>query len=76
MTQTDLETKSGVSRSTITNIENGRSIELDNLIRLALSLEIDPDILFLPPDKLADYKAQSRIFWDTFKDQIGSKGKS
>lgn len=50
MKQQELAEKAGVSRSTLSNIENGKSIELDNLLKIAKALGIEPANLFLSED--------------------------
>lgn len=50
MKQQELAEKAGVSRSTLSSIENGKSIELDNLLKIAKALGIDPANLFLSED--------------------------
>lgn len=47
MKQQDLAQKAGVSRTTLSNIENGKSIELDNLLKIAKALNVSPEDLFL-----------------------------
>jgi len=46
MSQDDLIEKSNLSRTTLSRIENGLNIELDNLIKIANALEIHPADLF------------------------------
>ena len=64
MKQQDLAKKAGVSRSTLSNIENAKSIELDNLLKIAKALKIEPADLFLTDeDQKMTYKA--KLFWKT-----------
>ena len=51
MKQQELADKAGVSRSTLSSIENGKSIELDNLLKIAKALGIEPANLFLSEDE-------------------------
>lgn len=50
MSQEDLATKSNVSRTTISNIENGteKNVMSSTLVRIAKALETTVDKLFLP----------------------------
>ena len=62
--QQDLAKKAGVSRSTLSNIENAKSIELDNLLKIASALGIEPANLFLTDeDQKITYKA--KLFWES-----------
>jgi transcriptional regulator with XRE-family HTH domain len=47
MSQEELENKAGVSRSVISAIENGKSISLTSLIKLAKALNVEPQDLFI-----------------------------
>jgi XRE family transcriptional regulator, regulator of sulfur utilization len=50
MTQQDLALKSGIPRSTITNLESGGgNPSLNNLVKLAQSLEVQVEELITPP---------------------------
>lgn len=50
MTQQELENKSGVSRQTISAIENGKAINVQGktLVALAKALETTLDVIFFP----------------------------
>ncbi len=47
MSKTKLEIISGVSRSTIENVEKGNPVSLEKLIKLADALDIRPADLFI-----------------------------
>lgn len=61
MKQQDLAKKAGVSRSTLSNIENGKSIELDNLLRIAEALGIPPEDLFLTNEDRQDISYRTKL---------------
>ena len=50
MSQEELSVKSGISRTTISNIENGseKNVLMSTLLRIAAALETTVDNLFLP----------------------------
>lgn len=64
MKQQDLAAKAGVSRSTLSNIENGKSIELDNLLKIAMALEVDPADLFLTDKDRQDISYRTKLIVD------------
>lgn len=47
MKQEELALRAGIARQTISNIENGKSVNLDSLIKIAVALGVDPADLFL-----------------------------
>ena len=47
MTQVQFAQTAGISNSTLQKIEAGKSVELDNLLRVAKALNINPADLFL-----------------------------
>ena len=51
LTQQQLEEKSGVSARSISRLEQGASIQMDNLIKILSSLKIDENLLLLVPDQ-------------------------
>ena len=53
-TQKELAEEAGVSRGTITRMENGESVQLDNIIRVLKALNICSNFETLVPDMLSD----------------------
>ena len=49
--QKDLEQRSGVSVRSISRLEQGGMIQLDNLIRILMALDLDRNIELLIPDQ-------------------------
>ena len=50
LTQSDLEEKSGVSKRSISRLEQGESIQLDNMIKILMALELGDNLDELIPD--------------------------
>jgi len=70
MKQQDLAKKAGVSRSTLSNIENGKSIELDNLLRIAKALNVHPNDLFLTEEDKHAFNFKSKKIIDKLYDLL------
>lgn len=51
MSQQDLEDKTGVSKRSISRLEQGESVQVDNLFKLLLGLELGDNIELLVPDQ-------------------------
>lgn len=51
MSQQDLEDKTGVSRRSISRLEQGESVQVDNLFKILLALELGENIELLVPDQ-------------------------
>ena len=51
MSQHDLEDKTGVSRRSISRLEQGESVQVDNLFKILLALELGENIELLVPDQ-------------------------
>ncbi len=51
MTQEELGEKSGVSVRSISRLEQGSSVQMDNLIRILIALGLDSNIELLIPDQ-------------------------
>lgn len=51
MSQQDLEDKSGVSKRSISRLEQGESVQVDNLFKLLLALGLGDNIELLVPDQ-------------------------
>ena len=51
MSQQDLEDKSGVSKRSISRLEQGESIQLDNLFKIIIALGLADNIEMLVPDQ-------------------------
>ena len=51
MTQQDLEDKTGVSKRSISRLEQGESVQVDNLIKILLALDLGENIELLVPDQ-------------------------
>ena len=52
MSQQDLEDKTGVSRRSISRLEQGESVQVDNLFKILLALELGENIELLVPDQM------------------------
>jgi len=51
MSQQDLEDKSGVSKRSISRLEQGESVQVDNLFKILLALNLGENIDILVPDQ-------------------------
>lgn len=51
MSQQDLEDKSGVSKRSISRLEQGESVQLDNLFKIIIALGLADNIEVLVPDQ-------------------------
>lgn len=51
MSQQDLEDKTGVSKRSISRLEQGESVQLDNLFKILLALDLGENIELLVPDQ-------------------------
>ncbi len=51
MSQQDLEDKSGVSKRSISRLEQGESVQLDNLFKIIIALGLGDNIELLVPDQ-------------------------
>jgi transcriptional regulator with XRE-family HTH domain len=51
MSQQDLEDKSGVSKRSISRLEQGESVQLDNLFKIIIALGLADNIEMLVPDQ-------------------------
>lgn len=51
MSQQDLTDKSGISKKSISRLEQGESISMDSFIRVLLALDLGENIEFLVPDQ-------------------------
>lgn len=51
MSQQDLEDKSGVSKRSISRLEQGESVQVDNLFKILLALGLGNNIELLVPDQ-------------------------
>jgi len=67
MSQAELAKKAGVSRSTVQKAEKGISIEFDNILRIALALEVHPTDLFLTDDNRKEITYKTKLIMDKLK---------
>jgi len=51
MSQQDLEDKTGVSKRSISRLEQGKSVQVDNLFKILLALDLGENIELLVPDQ-------------------------
>ena len=51
MSQQDLEDRTGVSKRSISRLEQGKSIQVDNLFKIILALDLGDNIDMLVPDQ-------------------------
>lgn len=51
LTQQDLEEKSGVSKRSISRLEQGESVQLDNFVKIMIALNLGENIDILIPDQ-------------------------
>ena len=51
LSQQDLEDKTGVSKRSISRLEQGESVQVDNLFKILLALDLGDSIELLVPDQ-------------------------
>lgn len=51
ISQQDLEDKTGVSKRSISRLEQGKSVQVDNLFKILLALRLGENIELLVPDQ-------------------------
>lgn len=78
LTQEDLSMKSGVSRRSIQNMENGEDVNFSTIIKVLMALGLDPNLDLLIPDSSrrpsyylkanADTKRRSRVIKNKVQD--------
>lgn len=51
MSQQDLEDKTGVSKRSISRLEQGESVQVDNLFKILIALDLGDNIELLVPDQ-------------------------
>ena len=51
MSQQDLEDKSGVSKRSISRLEQGETVQVDNLFKILIALDLGANIELLVPDQ-------------------------
>jgi transcriptional regulator with XRE-family HTH domain len=51
MSQQDLEDKTGVSKRSISRLKQGESVQVDNLFKILLALDLGENIELLVPDQ-------------------------
>ena len=51
MSQQDLEDKTGVSKRSISRLEQGKSVQVNNLFKILLALDLGENIELLVPDQ-------------------------
>jgi transcriptional regulator with XRE-family HTH domain len=51
MSQQDLEDKTGISKRSISRLEQGKSVQLENLFKILLALDLGENIELLVPDQ-------------------------
>ena len=51
LSQQDLEDKTGVSKRSISRLEQGKSVQVDNLFKILLALDLGDNIELLVPDQ-------------------------
>jgi len=73
MSQIELARKAGVSRNTIWAIEKGRSIELDNLLKIARALNLRPEDLFLTDKDRLDITMKTKLLLDRISSALQVK---
>ena len=73
ITQKDLEAKSGVSIRSISRLEQGASVQIENLIKILSALNLDGNIDLLIPDqtKRPSYYLENK---DKPKQRVRKKG--
>src|SRR6056297_130981 len=50
LSQNELADKAGISRRSVTNMENGKDVQFSTLIKVLIALELDSNIDMLVPD--------------------------
>ena len=51
LSQQELEDKTGVSKRSISRLEQGESVQVDNLFKILLALDLGDNIVLLVPDQ-------------------------
>ncbi|WP_158729175.1 MULTISPECIES: helix-turn-helix domain-containing protein [unclassified Flavobacterium] len=73
MTQTDITDEVGISRKTVSSIENGNNFSVENLVKLLITYNrIDPflNMLSLPYNfDIKQYKKELKAFNNKFKNE-------
>jgi transcriptional regulator with XRE-family HTH domain len=79
MTQSDITDEVGISRKTVSSIENGKNFSVENLVKLLITYnKIEPllNILTLPYDfDIKEYKKELKEFNNKYKDEWWFKQK-
>lgn len=79
MTQSDITDEVGISRKTVSSIENGRNFSVENLVKLLITYNrIEPflNMLSLPYDfDIKEYKNELKEFNNKFKNEWWFKQK-
>lgn len=79
MTQSDITDEVGISRKTVSSIENGSNFSVENLVKLLITYNrIEPflNMLSLPYDfDIKEYKKELKEFNDKFKNEWWYKQK-
>lgn len=79
MTQSDITDEVGISRKTVSSIENGSNFSVENLVKLLITynrIEAFLNILSLPHDfDIKEYKKQLKEFNSKFKNEWWYKQK-
>jgi len=70
MTQKDLAKKADLSRTTLSNIENGISIELDNLLKIVKALGVEPADLFLSKEDFRKITYKHKLLIDKLTESL------
>ena len=66
MSQNELAKKAGISRATLAKAERGVSIELDNLLKIANALGVEPADLFISEKDRAEISYKHKLLVDRF----------
>lgn len=73
MTQEHLAQKAGLSRQTVMAVEKGQAVTLQNLIRLADALGVNPADLFITDEQFDRVNYLSIRLFEKLAEQLGKK---
>jgi len=73
MKQTDFVKKAKISRTVLSNIENGKNIGLGSLLKIAAALKVHPTDLFLTEDDKKAFNFKSKKIIDRLYEALGKE---
>jgi DNA-binding Xre family transcriptional regulator len=74
MTQKELAEKAGVSRTVVQRVEAGKSVEFENLLKIARALEVEPADLCLTEDEHSEFNIKTKRLVDALYKVLEGRG--